>query len=116
MFDYHDPESTSIETPFPDLQINLAAGEARLNRQLLALSPKEYTLLAYVFGRRGMVCSKEEIGRVVWAEYQGGIFDYQVENLVRRLRTKIEADPNNPQLLITLRGLGYRLNGKALAE
>ena len=32
-----------------------------------------------------------------------------IENLVRRLRTKIELDPNAPQLLITMRGLGYKL-------
>jgi two-component system response regulator RegX3 len=31
------------------------------------------------------------------------------ENLVRRLRSRIEPDPNNPQLLLTLRGLGYKL-------
>lgn len=115
-FEFHDPESTSIETPFPDLQLNPSAGEVRLNRQLLTLSPKEYNLLAYLFSRRGLVCSKEEISRAVWSEYQGGIFDYQVENLVRRLRTKIEPDPDHPQLLITLRGLGYRLNGKEMAE
>jgi DNA-binding response OmpR family regulator len=58
------------------------------------------------------VCSKDEIGRAVWAEYQEGIFDYQIENLVRRLRTKIEDDADAPQLLLTLRGLGYKLVGQ----
>jgi len=40
-----------------------------------------------------------------------GIYDYQIENLVRRLRTRIKTDPNSAQLLITMRGLGYKLVG-----
>jgi DNA-binding response OmpR family regulator len=110
-FLFHDPETTTRETPFPELELNLAAGEVRINRQAVTLSPKEFSLLAYLHQNRGKVCSKDEIGRVVWAEYQSGIYDYQIENLVRRLRTRIELDPNAPQLLITLRGLGYKLVG-----
>jgi pSer/pThr/pTyr-binding forkhead associated (FHA) protein len=112
-FIFLDPDTTTRETPFPELDINLTAGEVRINRQLVTLSPKEFSLLAYLHNKRGKVCSKDEIGRTVWAEYQTGIFDYQIENLVRRLRTKIETDPNTPQLLITLRGLGYKLVGPA---
>jgi len=108
-FTFHDPDMTSRETPFPELEVNLMAGEVRLNRRPVLLSPKELALLAYLHDHRGKVCSKDEIGRAVWSEYQEGIFDYQIENLVRRLRTKIETDPNAPQLLLTIRGLGYKL-------
>jgi len=110
-FQFHDPETTTRETPFPELDLNLAAGEVRINRQMVTLSPKEFSLLAHLYQNRGKVCSKDEIGRIVWSEYQSGIYDYQIENLVRRLRTRIEIDPNAPQLLITLRGLGYKLVG-----
>ena len=108
-FIFHDPDTTSRETPFPELDVNATAGEVRLNRRLVALSPKEFALVAYLYENRGKVCSKDEIGRAVWTEYQSGIFDYQIENLVRRLRTKIEIDPNSPVLLVTIRGLGYKL-------
>ena len=111
-FSFHDPEMTSRETPFPELDVNLAAGEVRLNRRQVQLSPKEFALLAFLHQNLGRVCSKDEIGRSVWAEYQEGIFDYQIENLVRRLRSKIETDPNAPQLLLTVRGLGYKLVGQ----
>ena len=110
-FSFHDPETTARETPFPELEINLEAGLVRVNRIVVSLSPKEFALLAFLYAQRGKVCSKEDIGREVWAEYQEGIYDYQIENLVRRLRTKIELDPNNPVLLITVRGMGYRLVG-----
>jgi len=110
-FTFYDPEGTSVETPFPELDVNLEAAEVRVNRKLVQLSSKEFSLLTHLYENRGKVCSKDEIGQVVWSEYQEGVFDYQIENLVRRLRTKIENDPNEPQLLITMRGLGYKLVG-----
>jgi len=109
LFIFHDPDSTTVETPFPELDVNVSAGVVRVNRYVVALSPKEFTLLAYLYERRGVVCSKDEIGEAVWSEYQSGVYDYQIENLVRRLRTKIENDPTSPQLLLTIRGLGYKL-------
>jgi len=111
IFTFNDPEGTSVETPFPELDVNLEAAEVRVNRRLVELSSKEFALFSHLYGNRGKVCSKDEIGQVVWSEYQEGVFDYQIENLVRRLRTKIENDPNEPQLLITMRGLGYKLVG-----
>jgi len=109
-FVFHDPDTTQRETPLPTLELDLAAGVVRVDRKAVGLSPKEYLLLAYLYERRGQVCSKDEIGRAVWPEYEtGGVFDYQIENLVRRLRMRIEADAASPQLLLTVRGLGYKL-------
>lgn len=108
-FEYHDPDTTFRDTGSIDLEVLPEQGIARVNRKLLTLSPKEFILLAYLYNKRGQVCSKEEIGRAVWPDYQESVFDYQIENLVRRLRNRIEPDPDQPQLLITVRGLGYRL-------
>jgi pSer/pThr/pTyr-binding forkhead associated (FHA) protein len=116
MFIFHDPDTTTRETPFPELEVNAEAGVVRLNRRTVQLSPKEFSLLAYLYQNRGKVCSKDEIGRTVWSEYQSGIYDYQIENLIRRLRTKIESDANSPVLLINVRGLGYKLLGKTDME
>ena len=106
---YHDPETTFLETPFPELEVDVAAGVVRVDRRVIALSPKEFALLAYFYEHRGQVCSKDDIGSAVWPEYQEGIYDYQIENLVRRLRSRIESDPANPQILLTTRGRGYKL-------
>ncbi len=109
-FTFHDPDTTVRESPIPDLEVDTTAGVVRVNRKAVSLSPKEYLLLAYLYDHRGQVCSKDDIGHAVWPEYEaGGIFDYQIENLVRRLRTRIEVDPANPQLLFTVRGLGYKI-------
>ena len=108
---FHDPDVTTADTPFPELDVDVAAGVVRVNRRAVTLSPKEFELLTYLYQHRGQVCSKDDIGRAVWAEYQEGVYDYQIENLMRRLRTRLEPDPARPQLLITLRGLGYKLVG-----
>jgi len=110
MFLFHDPDTTYRENPVQYLEVDTAAGVVRVNRKAVRLSPKEYLLIVYLYGRRGQVCSKDDIGHAVWPEYEtGGIFDYQIENLVRRLRTRIELNPANPLLLFTVRGLGYKL-------
>jgi pSer/pThr/pTyr-binding forkhead associated (FHA) protein len=106
---YHDPESTFLETPFPDLEVDMVAGMVRVDRRVVQLSPKEFDLLAYLYERQGQVCSKDDIANAVWPEYAGSVYDYQIENLVRRLRAQIESDPTTPQLLITVRGRGYKL-------
>ncbi|GAB4531408.1 MAG: winged helix-turn-helix domain-containing protein [Anaerolineae bacterium] len=106
---FHDPDITYRDTPFPDLEMDLAAGVVRVDRRLVELAPKEFALLAYLHEHAGQVCSKDDIGDAVWPEYHEGVYDYQVENLIRRLRSKLEPDPANPQLLLTVRGLGYKL-------
>ncbi len=87
----------------------MAAGVVRVDRSILALSPKEFALLAYLCEHQGKICSKDDIGAAVWPEYKEGVYDYQIENLVRRLRSRIEPDPTSPQLLVTVRGRGYKL-------
>jgi len=108
-FVFHDPDITFRDTSFPELAVNVTAGVVRVDRRVITLSAKEFALLAYLYERRGEVCSKDDIGIAVWPEYQEGVYDYQIENLVRRLRAKIEPDPADPQLLLTMRGLGYKL-------
>jgi DNA-binding response OmpR family regulator len=106
---FHDPDITYRDTPFPELEVNVAAGVVRVDRRVVELSAKEFALLVYLYERHDEVCSKDDIGNAVWPEYQEGVYDYQIENLVSRLRSKLEPDPTDPQLLVTVRGLGYKL-------
>lgn len=106
---FNDPDITYRDSPFPELEVNVAAGVVRVDRHMVTLAPKEFGLLAYLYEHKGEVCSKDDIGSAVWPEYHEGVYDYQVENLIRRLRAKLEPDPANPQMLLTMRGLGYKL-------
>jgi DNA-binding response OmpR family regulator len=106
---FHDPDVTYYDTPFAELEVDIGAAVVRVDRQLVDLSAKEFALVAFLYEHRGQVCSKDDIGAAVWPEDQGIVYDYQIENLVRRLRSKLEPDPADPQLLLTMRGLGYKL-------
>ncbi|MBN1874709.1 MAG: winged helix-turn-helix domain-containing protein [Anaerolineae bacterium] len=109
VFTFHDPDITYRDTVFPELELDITAGVVRVDRQIVQLSAKEFALLAYLYERGSEVCSKDDIAMTVWPEYPDDVYDYQVENLVRRLRAKLEPDPANPQLLLTIRGRGYKL-------
>ena len=108
-FSYHDPEATIRDDLFPELEVDVPGGVVRVDRQAISLSPKEFTLITYLHEHLGEVCSKDDISVAVWPEYQGAVYDYQIENLIRRLRTKLEPDPATPMILLTIRGRGYKL-------
>ncbi len=106
---FHDPDITYRDTPFPELEVNAGAGVVRVDRRTISLAPKEFALLVHLHEHAGQVCSKDDICLAVWPECPHDVFDYQVENLVRRLRSKLEPDAASPQMLLTVRGLGYKL-------
>jgi len=109
VFTFHDPDITYRDAMVADLEVDASAGVVRVNRQIVELSPKEFVLLAHLREHANEVRSKDDIAAEVWPEYASDVYDYQIENLVRRLRGKIEADPSDPKLLLTVRGLGYKL-------
>lgn len=109
VFTFRDPEATMRCAERPVLEVNAVTGEVRVNRNPVALSPKELALFQYLHARAGCACSKEEIAGAVWPEYQTGVAGYQVESLIKRLREKLEPDPRRPVLILTARGQGYKL-------
>lgn len=108
LFRFLDPNSTMGDNAIPELQIKSEAREVRLNGRELELTQKERALLWLLFQYRGEVRTKQEIAQAVWPEYTD-ISDYNIEGLVSRLRGKVERDAKEPQLVVTVRGVGYKL-------
>jgi DNA-binding response OmpR family regulator len=73
----------------------------------IALKPKEFDLLAFLMAHPGEVFSRDELLNRVWG-YQFGAGSRTVDVHVRWLREKIEDEPSQPDLLQTIRGVGYR--------
>lgn len=95
---------------FSDLAIDIIRREVRLKDQVVAFKPKEYELLVFLANHRGQVLSRETVLEKVWGwDYIGDSRTVDVH--IRWLREKIEADPANPQRIITVRGAGYRFEG-----
>ncbi|WP_434598730.1 response regulator transcription factor [Streptomyces sp. A5-4] len=74
----------------------------------LALTLREFDLLAYLLRRPGQVCGREQLMREVWGWEFGDLSTVTVH--VRRLRGKIEDDPARPRLIRTVWGVGYRFD------
>jgi two-component system response regulator RegX3 len=76
----------------------------------VSLPRKEFDLLEYLMRNRGRVLTRGQLIDRVWgADYVGDTKTLDVH--VKRLRSKIETDPANPVHLVTVRGLGYKLEG-----
>jgi len=107
-FRFFDPNSTMSDGAASALELKHEAREVRLNGRLVDLTQKERALLWLLYQRRGQVHKKSEIALAVWPEYTE-VSDYNIEGLVSRLRSKLEVDPKEPRLILTVRGVGYKL-------
>jgi DNA-binding response OmpR family regulator len=73
----------------------------------IALSPKEYELLRLLASKPGKVYSTEEILAAVWPDRDAAAAE-DVKKYVHMLRNKVERDPGDPKIIVTVRGFGYR--------
>lgn len=90
------------------LRVDTAARTADLDGRRLALTSREFDLLAFVARRPGSVFSREELLRGAWGWEHGDLSTVTVH--VRRLREKIEMDAAAPRRLVTVWGYGYRFD------
>ena len=94
-----------------DLVIDRTRGRVTRGDRELALTPTEFRLLAFLASNPGQVFSKSHLIERVWGHGSEFYDENTVAVHVRRLREKIEADPGSPKILVTVPGLGYRLEG-----
>lgn len=92
----------------PDLVLELHRRNAIVRGQPVPLTPTESRLLFALAANLGQTVSTETLLSRGWAETDGAEPSY-VWVTMRRLRQKLEADPNRPRHLLTVRGIGYRL-------
>ncbi len=89
------------------LQVDLLQHRARLGDQEISLTSKEFALLSFLVANAGNVYSREQLLEQVWGyDYYGDVRTVDVH--IRHLREKIERDPGNPELIITVWGTGYK--------
>ena len=92
------------------LEIDTARRRASVGGSTLKLTAKEFDLLLFLAENKGIVFSREQLLDKVWGyDYPGDTRTVDVH--VRWLREKIETDPGKPKYLITVRGVGYKLEG-----
>jgi len=92
------------------LSLDTERHEVQVDGEPVALSPKEFDLLAYLVKHSGRVRTRGQILEAVWGESEY-LDERTVDVHIRWLRRKIETDPANPRRLITVHGVGYRFAG-----
>lgn len=90
------------------LQIDFKAFLAREGQQEIKLSHKEFELLAYLHENRNKVVSRYDILEKVWG-YEEQITTRTVDNFIARLRQKVETNGDQPKVILTVHGSGYKM-------
>ena len=105
-----DFDSANTELQSNGIKVLLVQGQAYKNGELLDLTAGEYKLLCLFMQNPNAVLSKEQILDKLW-DCEGNYIDNSTLTVyIRRLRTKIEDNPGEPQMLLTVRHMGYKWN------
>ena len=94
-----------------DLVVDTDKGSVSRSGQELYLSALEYKLLLVFLNIRGQILSRDRLLEEIWDSAGDYVSDNTLTVYIKRLREKIEVEPQNPTLIKTVRGLGYRLEG-----
>ncbi|MBG9243672.1 MtrAB system response regulator MtrA [Corynebacterium belfantii] len=100
-----DSPSETIE--IGDLTIDVLGHEVTRGDEEIQLTPLEFDLLLELASKPGQVFTREELLQKVWG-YRNASDTRLVNVHVQRLRSKIEKDPENPHIVLTVRGVGYK--------
>ena len=92
-----------------DVVVDTVKGVAMKNNKDLFLSALEYRLLLVFINNRGIVLTRNQLLDAIWDVAGEYVNDNTLTVYIKRLREKIENDPANPQIILTVRGLGYKV-------
>ena len=94
-----------------DLSIDLRFRRVSRDGTEISLTPKEFDILYFLARNRGEVFTKEQIYQAVW-ESDYLLDDSNIMAFIRKLRKKIEPNPDAPQYILTIWGIGYKFSDK----
>ena len=103
-------EQPATTVQLGEAEVDLAGHHGRRGAVTFRLLPKEAELLACLLRHRGRAMSRDDLLRAVWG-YDATPTTRTVDTHVFQLRQKLEADPATPRLIVTVHGVGYRLDG-----
>lgn len=92
-----------------DLKLDATSAQVTKGEREVFLSALEYKLLLYFLQRRGKLVTRDNLKEAIWDSAGEYISDNALNVYIKRLREKIETDPAEPQIITTVRGLGYKV-------
>ncbi len=101
------PDEPATNLTIADLEVDVAGHQVTRDGEPINLTPIEFDLLVTLGSKPGQVFSREELLEQVWGYRKSN--DTRLVNVhIQRLRSKIERDPDDPQIILTVRGIGYK--------
>lgn len=104
----HDGTGAAAVYKIRDLEIDEAAHEVYMQGKPVSIRPAEFRILALLARHAGHVLSRSQMLDLL--DDDGGIFERTLDRHINHLRHKIEPDPSKPTYLMTVYGIGYKLN------
>ena len=92
-----------------DVVVDTEKGVAMKNNKDIYLSALEYRLLLVFINNRGIVLTRNQLIDAIWDVAGEYVNDNTLTVYIKRLREKIEDEPTNPKIILTVRGLGYKV-------
>lgn len=92
-----------------DIEINKNKKMVKRGDRELELTALEYKILLLLFENRGGIISREQILSNIWDENENFVNDNTLTVYIKRIREKIENNPNKPEIIKTIRGIGYKI-------
>jgi DNA-binding response OmpR family regulator len=90
------------------IDVNFQNYTAQENEEPVQMSHKEFEILNYLWKHRNRTVSRDDLLEKIWG-YEESPSTRTVDNFIVKLRQKTEKDPNHPQIIITVHGIGYKL-------
>ena len=106
----HYEGGTSVVTLGLGIAVDTDRGAVMKNGREISLSALEYKLLSVFVDNRGILLTRNKLLELIWDIAGDYVNDNTLTVYIKRLREKIEDDPQDPQLIKTVRGLGYRMD------
>jgi DNA-binding response OmpR family regulator len=100
--------STDTDVKIGAAVFHFSRFEVQVGDRIVPLTHKECALMRFLFERRGKTVSRDEILNEIWSENEFPT-TRTVDNFIMRLRRLVESDPENPQTIRSIRGVGYQL-------
>lgn len=92
-----------------NIKVNMNEGRVYKKGELLFMTALEYRLLLSLLGNRGRLMSRSQLLESIWDVAGDFVNDNTLSVYIKRIREKIEDDPNKPVIIQTVRGLGYQI-------
>jgi DNA-binding response OmpR family regulator len=104
-----EQEPQELPLVWGDLELRPSQMEVKLKGRRILLTSLEFDILHFLMLNKGIVFKREQLLEKVWGD-ESYVYDRSIDRIISQLRKKIENDPSNPKMIVTIWGVGYKFD------